>query len=89
MKTDRKTGLRVFMKHLGGVKDNEVLEKSYDVSIIDDKFSRNQYPSFEGINAVLDSLGDRAKDAPPAAFVDLRFVKKLEEHDFINTLYKR
>lgn len=87
MKTDRKTGLKVFMKHLGGIKDTEILEKSYDVSITDDKFSRNQFPSLEGIKAVMDSLGDRAKNARPTDFVDLRFVKELQEGGFINSLY--
>lgn len=57
MKTDRKTGLKIFMKHLGGIKDTEILEKSYDISITDDTFSRNQFPSLEGIKAVMGFAG--------------------------------
>ena len=89
MKRDRKTGLRVFMQLMGGFKDIAVLEKSYDVSITDDKLPRNQHPSLEGIKVVLDSLGDRGKDARPMDFVELRFIKELEDSGFINSLYRQ
>ena len=89
MKTDRKTGLTVFMQHLGGVKETAVLEKSYDVSITDDKLPRNQLPSLEGIKVVLDTLGDRGKEARPMDFVNLRFIKKLEDSGFILQLYRK
>lgn len=89
MKRDRKTGMKVFMQLMGGFKDTAVLEKSYDVSITDDKLPRNQYPSLEGIKAVLESLGDRAKEARPTDFVELRFIKELEENGFIQALYKQ
>ena len=88
MKRDRKTGLKVFIQLMAGFKDTAVLEKSYDVSMTDDKLPRNQYPSLEGIKAVLDSLGDRGKDARPTQFVELRFIKELEDSGFINALYK-
>jgi hypothetical protein len=42
----------------------------------------------EGIKAVLDSFGDRAKEARPTDFVDLRFIKELDDSGFINALYK-
>lgn len=42
MKRDRKTGLRVFAQLMGGFKNTAVLEKSYDVSVTDDKLPRNQ-----------------------------------------------
>jgi hypothetical protein len=88
MKRDRKLGMRIFVQLMGGFKDTAVLEKSYDVSVTDDKLPRNQYPSLEGIKAVLDSLGDRGKDARPTDFVDMRFIKELEESGFIQALYK-
>jgi sulfonate transport system substrate-binding protein len=88
MKRDRKTGLRVFMQLMGGFKDIAVLEKSYDVSVTDDKLPRNQNPSLQGIKAVLDTLGDRAKDARPTDFVELRFIKELEDSGSIQGLYK-
>src|SRR4029077_15719728 len=47
MKTDQKTGVKVFNKHLAGGPDADPqnTERSYEVSITDDKFPRNQYPS--------------------------------------------
>src|SRR6185503_19462129 len=89
MKRDRKTAMRVFMQLMGGFKDTVVLEKSYDVSVTDEKLPRHQYPSLEGIKAVLETLGDRAKDARPSDFVDVRFIKELDESGFINALYKQ
>ncbi len=89
MKRDRKTGMKIFMQLMRGFKDTAVLEKSYDVSITDDKLPRHQQPSLEGIKAVLDSFGERGKDARPADFVDARFVKELEDSGFINALYKQ
>ena len=88
MKRDRKTGLRVFTELMAGFKDTAVIEKSYDVSVTDDKLPRNQYPSLEGIKAVLDSFGERGKDARPTDFVELRFIKELEDSGFIHALYK-
>ena len=88
MKRDRRTGLKIFMQLMRGFKDTAVLEKSYDVSVTDDKLPRNQQPSLEGIQAVLDSLGERGKQARPADFVETRFVNELENSGFINALYK-
>lgn len=88
MKRDRKTAMKVFMQLMAGFKDVAVLEKSYDVSIGDDKLPRNQFPSLDGIKAVLESFGERGKEARPADFVDLRFVRELEDSGFIQALYK-
>jgi NitT/TauT family transport system substrate-binding protein len=91
MKTDRQTGLKIFAKHLAGGRDRDidVTDKSYDVSITDDKFPPNQYPSLEGIKLVIDSLGERGKDAKPADFIDLTFVKELDDSGFTRDLYRR
>lgn len=91
MKTDRKTGLKVFTKHLAGGReaDPQITERSYDVSITDDKFLRNQYPSLEGIKLVIDSLGERGKDAKSADFVDATFIRELDESGFTRDLYQQ
>ena len=88
MKRDRKTGLRVFAHLMAGFKDTAVLEKSYDVSVTDDKLPRNQFPTLEGIKAVLETFGDRGKDARPTDFVEMRFIKELDDSGFIQALYK-
>lgn len=91
MKTDRQTGLRVFAKHLAGGRDADaqVNEKSYDAAVADDKFPRNQFPPPEGIKIVIDSLGERGKSSKPADFVDMTFVRELEESGFIRNLYRQ
>ena len=50
------------------------------------KFPRNQYPSLEGIKLVIDSLGERGKDAKAADFVDATFVQELDESGFTRDL---
>ena len=90
MKTDRRTGLKIFTKYLAGGRDADlqITEKSYDVSITDDKFPRNQFPSLEGIKLVIDSLGERGKDAKATDFVDATFVRDFEESGFTRDLYQ-
>ena len=91
MKTDRRTGLKVFTKHLAGGRDADpqITEKSYEVSITDDKFPRNQYPSLDGIKLVIDSLGERGKNAKPADFVDATVVREFDESGFTRDLYQQ
>lgn len=50
---------------------------------------RNQYPSLEGIKIVIDSLGERGKDAKPADFMDMSFVRELEDSGFVSGLYRQ
>ena len=92
MKTDRETGIRVLMKFLKAKEeDREVVEKSYDVSMGDEVYPRKQYPSLAGIKTVLDATvkdEPKAKEAKPEDFVDMRFIKELDESGFIDNLYK-
>jgi hypothetical protein len=50
-----------------------------------------QYPTLEGIKNILEPLvatDPKAKAARPEDFVDMRFVKELDESGFIDDLYK-
>jgi NitT/TauT family transport system substrate-binding protein len=90
LKTDRETGIRVLAKYLG-IQDREVLERAYDDSITDEKLPPKQYPSLEGIKKILEPLGEtdpKAKAAKPEDFVDMRFIKELDDSGFIDELYK-
>ena len=90
LKTDREGGIRVLGKYLG-IQDREVLEKAYDDAITDEKFPPKQYPSLEGIKKILEPLGEtdpKAKAAKPEDFVDMRFIKELDDSGFIDELYK-
>lgn len=90
IKTDRATALKVLMKYLGP-QDNDILAKSYDELGSDDKFPPKQYPTLEGIGNILEPLAQtdpKAKVAKPGDFVDMSFVKELDDSGFIATLYK-
>ena len=91
MKTDRKTSVAVLGKYLRQTANKEVLERSYELSSTDDKYSRKQYPSLPGIQTVLDAIADenpKAKSARPEQFVDTRFIKELDDSGYIDGLYK-
>jgi NitT/TauT family transport system substrate-binding protein len=90
LKTDREAGIRVLGKYLN-IPNREVLEKAYDDAITDEKFPPKQYPSLEGIKKILEPLAEtdpKAKAAKPEDFVDMRFIKELDESGFIDELYK-
>jgi NitT/TauT family transport system substrate-binding protein len=88
IKTDRETSKRVLVKYLGS-QDKEILERTYDLT--DDKLSPKQYPSLEGIKNILELLAEKdpkAKAAKPEDFVDMSFIKELDESGSIADLYK-
>lgn len=90
IKTDREAGIRVLAKYLG-IQDREVLERAYDDAITDEKLPPKQYPSLEGIKKILEPLAEtdpKGKAAKPEDFVDMRFVKELDDSGFIDELYK-
>src|SRR5262245_56349502 len=90
IKTDRETGKKVLVKYLGP-QDKEILEMTYDRSSTDNKLPPNQYPTLEGIKNILATLVEtepKAKTAKPEDFVDMRFVKELDESGFVDDLYK-
>jgi NitT/TauT family transport system substrate-binding protein len=90
LKTDREAGIRVLAKYLN-IQDREVLERAYDDAITDEKLPQKQYPSLEGIKKILEPLAEndaKAKAAKPEDFVDMRFIKELDDSGFIDDLYK-
>jgi NitT/TauT family transport system substrate-binding protein len=90
IKTDRETALKILVKYLGP-QDKDILDKSYDDLSSDDKFPPKQYPTLEGIKNILEPLAEtdaKAKAAKPEDFVDMSFVKELDDSGFIADLYK-
>ena len=90
IKTDREMAVKVLAKYLSS-RDKEILERSYDHSSADDKLPPKQYPTLEGIKNILEPLAQtdpKAKAAKPEDFVDIRFVKELDESGFVDDLYK-
>ena len=90
IKTDREAAIRVLAKYLA-LQDKEILEKTYDGISTDEEIPPKQYPNPEGIKNILEPLGQtdpKAKAAKPEDFVDVRFIKELDESGFIDELYK-
>jgi len=90
IKTDRETGRKVLTKYLA-LQDKEILERTYDLTSADDKLPPKQYPTLEGIKNILEPLAEKdpkAKAAKPEDFVDMSFIKELDESGFIDDLYK-
>ena len=83
--------IKVLAKYLA-LQDKEILEKTYDdISSDDEKLPPKQYPTPEGIKNILEPLAEtdpKAKAAKPEDFVDVRFIKELDESGFIDELYK-
>ena len=92
LKTDREGGIRVLAKYMAGIKDKDILEKSYDLAVADNMLPRKQYPTLEGIKTILDSLAPkdpRAAKASPEDFVDMRFIRELDQSGFVDKLYSQ
>ena len=88
-KTDRQTALKILVKYLH-LTDKDLLEKTYDSSVLDSKLPPKQYPSLEGIKTILDqaALKDpKAKAAKPADSVDMRFIEEFNKSGLIDNLY--
>jgi hypothetical protein len=91
IKTDRVAGMNVLVKYLGS-QDKEILEKTYDDVSNDRKLPPKQYPTLEGIKNILDPLAEtdpKAKAAKPEDFVDMSFVRELDQSGYIDSLYKK
>jgi NitT/TauT family transport system substrate-binding protein len=91
IKTDRETGKKVLVKYLGS-QDKDILEKTYDLTSADEKLSPKQYPTLEGIKNILEPLAQtdpKAKAAKPEDFVDISFIKELNQSGYIDSLYKK
>ena len=86
-KTDRETSMRVLAKSLA-LSDKLLLERTYDGAIAEHKLPAKQYPTLEGLKTILAS-DPKAKAAKAEDFVDLRFIKELDDSGYIDNLYKR
>lgn len=87
-KTDKNFSLKVLRKYFK-TDDAEVIEETYN--FYSGEIQRKPYPTLKGIQAVLGELAKRnpkAKDSRPAQFVNLSFLKELDETGYIDNLYK-
>jgi NitT/TauT family transport system substrate-binding protein len=88
-KTHRKEALAVMAKYLK-TNDTEALNETYEtigLALLPEK----PYPTLKGIQLMLQEFAakdPKAQAAKPEQFVDLTFIKELDNSGFINRLYK-
>jgi len=88
-KNNRELAKQVTSKYTG-IKDPEILNSTVDFYA--PKLASVPYPTIGGIRFVLDQVATRdprAKNFNPETFMDLRFVKQLEDSGFIQGLNRK
>jgi NitT/TauT family transport system substrate-binding protein len=89
-KTQKEPSLKILSKYLQTT-DREALEETYrEVSLkaVPDK----PYPTLAGVQTIIDELSaknPKLKTAKPEDFVDMSFVKQLDDEKFFDKLYKK
>jgi ABC-type nitrate/sulfonate/bicarbonate transport system substrate-binding protein len=89
-KTQKEASIKILSKYLQTT-DREALEETYrEVSLkaVPDK----PYPTLAGVQTILDELSaknPKLKSAKPEDYVDMSFVKELDDEKFFDRLYKR
>jgi NitT/TauT family transport system substrate-binding protein len=89
-KTEKEESIKILGKYLQTT-DREALEETYReiaLKVIPEK----PYATLPGLKTIIDELATRnpkAKSARPEDFVDMSFVKKLDDEKFFDRLYKR
>jgi NitT/TauT family transport system substrate-binding protein len=87
-KSNREAALKIMQKYLR-VQDREALEDAYE-SFVLKQFPRAPYAVPAAVQAIFDLAGardPRAKTANPQAFIDMRFVREVEQSGAIDQLY--
>jgi NitT/TauT family transport system substrate-binding protein len=92
MWSEKEITIRALGKYMGSGVEQEILEKSYENVMTEAFFPKKQYPSLEGLKTVLEDIAERdarAKAAKPEQFVDLSFIRELDQSGFVDGLYKK
>jgi ABC-type nitrate/sulfonate/bicarbonate transport system substrate-binding protein len=87
-KTDKSFAVKVIGKY-SRITDQEALEETYQHYAVK-VMPRVPYPTIKGIQMVLDEIGARtpkAKSLSPESFIDVNYLKELEQGGFIKKLY--
>jgi hypothetical protein len=86
--TDKETSIKTLSKYFGRGVEPEILEKTWANLLNDSVLPRKQYPSLEGIKTIL-ATEAKGKPAKPEDFVDLTFIRELDQSGYIDSLYKK
>jgi len=92
MWTDKEATIKALAKYMGGGFNREILEMSRENVMTETFYPKKQYPSLEGLKTVIEDIAERdprAKTAKPEQFVDMSFIRELDQSGFIDGLYKK
>jgi ABC-type nitrate/sulfonate/bicarbonate transport system substrate-binding protein len=87
-KTNREAALKVMQKYLR-IQDRDALEDAYESFVIK-QFPRAPYATPAAVQTIFDlaaARDPRAKSADPQGFIDMRFVREIEQSGAIDQLY--
>jgi NitT/TauT family transport system substrate-binding protein len=85
---NKKFSMEVVAKYTKS-RDMEKIENGYDYNA--KVYLRKPYPAMGGIQLALEEIGEKnpaAKTAKPEQFIDISFVKELDESGYIDSLYR-
>ncbi|HLN84918.1 MAG TPA: ABC transporter substrate-binding protein, partial [Candidatus Limnocylindrales bacterium] len=88
-KNNRELAMKITSKYTG-IKDQAILASTVDFYA--PKLQRVPYATVGGLRFVLDQVAvrdQRAKNYPPETFMEMRFVKQLDDSGFIKSLYPK
>lgn len=91
-KTHKEESMRITARYmkLDYNKDRPALEETYRV-FIEEIVGKKPYPTIGGLQRVLEQISEtdpKVKTAKPEHFVDMSFLKELDQSGFIDNLYK-
>lgn len=92
MWTDKEATIRALGKYMGSGLDREILDRSRENVMHETLYPKKQYPSLEGLKTVIEDLAERdprAKTVKPEQFVDMSFIRELDQSGFTDGLYKK
>jgi ABC-type nitrate/sulfonate/bicarbonate transport system substrate-binding protein len=86
--TDKEISIKTLAKYFGRGVEPDILEKTWANLLNDAVLPRKQYPSLEGIKTIL-ATEAKGKPGKPEDFVDMSFIRELDQSGFIDGLYKK
>jgi NitT/TauT family transport system substrate-binding protein len=86
--TDKEASIRALAKFIGRNIERDVLEKTWENLLNESVLPKKQYPSLEGIKTIL-ATEAKGKPGKPEDFVDMSFIRELDQSGYIDGLYKK
>jgi NitT/TauT family transport system substrate-binding protein len=86
--TDKEISIKALSKYFGRGVEPDILEKTWANLHNEAVLPKKQYPSLEGIKTIL-ATEAKGKPGKPEDFVDLTFIRELDQSGYIDSLYKK